>query len=423
VLFCASLAAQSALFPLLALHFHRLAPAGLLLNLLAVPLASGVLLAGFGVLASSALLPTLAPLAGRLAWLVAHLLLRSSELGLVAPALDPRVPAPSALAWAAWLAGIVFVARGQRGRGLGFVAASVRLVAMAPAQRPIDGRLHLTVLDVGQGDALVVRSPAGRLFVVDAGGARAGAFDMGEAVVGPYLWWLGARRVEDVVVSHAHPDHAGGVPFLLRAFGVRGAWEGPAPTRDRDYARLDEALGEAGVRRRSMAAGMRAEWDGVAVSVLGPRPPPSPPRIVRNEDSLVLALDYGEVRLLLTGDVQGEDGSSGARAGRRREGSAPRQPLEQPSCVRGRGSSPARHRVGGPPQRLRPPSSRGDAALSRGGRAPARHGARRGRDRVDGRPPGLRLHLPYRPGGPGALKRVMLTFEGYGRSEWDRDTS
>jgi competence protein ComEC len=129
---------------------------------------------------------------------------------------------------------------------------------------------------------------------------------MGEAVVGPYLWWLGARRVEHLVVSHAHPDYAGGVPFLLRAFRVGEAWEGLAPTRDHDYARLDEALGEAGVGRRSMAVGARAEWDGVFVRVLGPRPRGSRPAIVRNEDSLVLALDYGDVRLLLTGDVQGQ---------------------------------------------------------------------------------------------------------------------
>src|SRR5262249_51832793 len=136
MVFCASLAAQAALFPLLALHFHRLAPAGLLLNMLAVPLASAVLLAGFGVLACAALLPALAPVAGQLTWLVAHALLRSSELGLVAPALDPRVPAPSGLAWAAWLAGLVLITRGRRGRGLAFVASSFLLVPFLPAPPP-----------------------------------------------------------------------------------------------------------------------------------------------------------------------------------------------------------------------------------------------------------------------------------------------
>src|SRR5262249_43161712 len=139
MVFCASLAAQAALFPLLALHFHRLAPAGLLLNMLAVPLASAVLLAGFGVLACAAVLP--AP-GGRVSCLVHHARRRSSGPGLVLPALGPRVRAPSGLAWAAWLAGLVLITRGRRGRGLAFAAPSFLLVAFLPAPRPVDGRLH-----------------------------------------------------------------------------------------------------------------------------------------------------------------------------------------------------------------------------------------------------------------------------------------
>src|SRR6185369_8446127 len=94
-----------------------------------------------------------------------------------------------------------------------------------------DGRMALTVLDVGQGDCLVLRSPLGRSYLVDAGGGFDTGLDMGEAVV----------------VTHAHPDHAGGVPFLLRSFGVGEVWEGVAPRRDRGYHALQAALQDAAV--------------------------------------------------------------------------------------------------------------------------------------------------------------------------------
>jgi competence protein ComEC len=162
--------------------------------------------------------------------------------------------------------------------------------------------LHITILDVGQGDSIVVRSPGGRAWVIDAGSAF-GSRDMGESVVAPYLWSLGYRRIDGVVMTHPHPDHGGGVPFLLRALDVRGTWEGVAPRADPAYAALDRALRDSGVGRRSVRRGFRADWDGVEVEVIGPEGGP-PPWKTRNDDSLVLVLRYGGATFLLAGDVE-----------------------------------------------------------------------------------------------------------------------
>ena len=105
-------------------------------------------------------------------------------------------------------------------------------------------------------------------------------------------------------MTHAHPDHVGGVPFLLHAFDVREVWEGIAPRHDHVYDALAEALTRAGVPRRTVSRGVRADWDGVAVETLGPPPPARPVWRTRNDDSVVLALRYGEVVLLLTGDIE-----------------------------------------------------------------------------------------------------------------------
>jgi competence protein ComEC len=241
----ASLAAQAAITPLLALHFNRLAPAALVLNLIAVPLSAAVLVTGFLVLAAALVVPALAARMGDVAWIAAHALLVSGEPGRW-PALDVRAPALGGWALAAYVAGLVLLYKGRLRAGLPLLVAGC--VGFAMGRGAVgDGRLTLTVLDVGQGDCLVVRSPRGRAWLIDAGGGFDESFDMGEAVVGPYLWSEGLRRVEGLVVTHAHPDHVGGIPFLLRSFATGEVWEGVAPRRDRGYRALDEEIGRAHV--------------------------------------------------------------------------------------------------------------------------------------------------------------------------------
>src|SRR5262249_50226790 len=128
----------------------------------------------------------------------------------------------------------------------------------------------------------------------------------GERRMAPALWLAGVRRLDAIVVSHAHPDHAGGVPFLARTFRAGVVLEGPAAPGDASWRRLDVALRAAAVSRLCVARGARFEWDGVRLGVLGPEPPARPPARVRNEDSVVLDVAYGEVHLLLAGDVTGD---------------------------------------------------------------------------------------------------------------------
>ena len=132
-------------------------------------------------------------------------------------------------------------------------------LALGPWAPLADGRLHLIAVDVGQGDGLLLRSPSGRAIVVDAGGSRDPRFDPGERRMAPELWRAGVRRLDAVVVSHAHPDHAGGVPFLLRAFQV-----GDAPRRS------------GGAPGPLVAAlGLGASRGGGDAARRGPRRPPA----------------------------------------------------------------------------------------------------------------------------------------------------
>jgi competence protein ComEC len=299
----ASIAAQLTLAPIQAASFHRLSPAAVVLNMAAVPLSSAVLVSGGAAVLASPLGNAPADLAGDVAWCAAHALRVSGDLGSLGPWLDRRIAGPSVGLVFLHAAGLVLLARHRRLPGVAALVAGPLVLAFAPTRPDADGRLHLTVVDVGQGDGLLLRSPFGRVLLVDAGGSRDPRFDPGERRMAPELWARRVRRVDALVVTHAHPDHVGGAAFLMRAFRVDEVWDGPAPLADPAWRAVQERLDAGGAARRTLAAGMSLDWDGISLRVLGPERPERPPLRVRNEDSIVLEVRFGAAVFLLTGDV------------------------------------------------------------------------------------------------------------------------
>jgi competence protein ComEC len=301
-----SVAAQLALAPLLLRLFHRLAPAALLLNLAAVPLSSAVLVAGLATIVVAPLGETVVARAGDIAWIASHALIASGKVVEGVPWLDRRFPTPLPTAVVGYLLALALLATGRH-RRLASAATAAGLAALLFGRpvREMDGRLALEVVDVGQGDCLVVHSPLGHVWLVDAGGSFERPFDFGETVVGPHLWDLGVTKIDRLLLTHAHPDHVGGAPFLVRNFRVGDVWEGPAPAQDPVYTSLNQQLQSLGASRRSVVLGVAGVWDGVSFEVLNPPAPGIPPLRTRNDDSLVVRLRWGDVQFLLTGDIEG----------------------------------------------------------------------------------------------------------------------
>src|SRR5204862_6549307 len=121
------------------------------------------------------------------------------------------------------------------GAALGSGAAVAMLTAVVLAALPMltrgDGKLRIAVLDVGQGDAIVVEAPDGRAVVVDAGAGGPWRLDAGERAVAPFLWNRGVLRLHATLTTHSDIDHAGGMAALRRLFAVTERWDDAARPR------------------------------------------------------------------------------------------------------------------------------------------------------------------------------------------------
>ena len=165
-------------------------------------------------------------------------------------------------------------------------------------------RLRVDFLDVDQADATLVRFPDGRSLLVDAAGQARGRADVGGRVVVPAVWALGVRRLDYLAITHGHPDHIGGAAAVLRDLRPREVWEGvPVPSSEPLAALRSEARA-AGAAWRNVHVGDVERIGGVRVRALHPPAPDWERPRVRNDDSLVLDLRYGDVSIVLPGDIE-----------------------------------------------------------------------------------------------------------------------
>jgi competence protein ComEC len=162
--------------------------------------------------------------------------------------------------------------------------------------------VRLTLLDVGQGQAVLLEGPDGARVLLDGGGLWPG-FDVGAAVTGPALAWNRPPRLDGVLLSHPDSDHWRGLEYVLRRFSVGWfASNGDRP-RGEDGERYDEALAEWGGEPRVLTAGeVLPLGGGAALEVLHPAPGFAGKD---NDRSLVLRLTWrGRGLALLPGDVE-----------------------------------------------------------------------------------------------------------------------
>lgn len=296
------LGAELAIAPLTLLYFNQLALSGPFLTALIAPLFTVMLMLGMAICAASMIDPswTSVPLAilqvlhdatmTLQAWIGDHV--QAIILG----------PAPPLLiVTGAYFAAVLLIAISRRRAPVVLILAFSTVSAFRPMPAIPSGTMEVHVLDVGQGDAILLRS-SDRTMLIDGGGYRDDA-DFGRRVLIPLLLARGVRQLDLVALSHPHPDHCGGLTGLIEIFPVRTLMLSP---RHISTSCGGDLLSNA-LRK---GVGVVSARDGMALS------DPFPLKIWQsrmrfkraseNNDSVLYRVRHGRRSLLLTGDLEKE---------------------------------------------------------------------------------------------------------------------
>ncbi len=307
-----SIGATLATAPITAAGIGTVALAGILMNILAIPLAA---VSVPGVALSLAVLPLAPLLASAVAagsGLALHGLEWCARWGAAIPLGHGEMPSEpiSAVPWLVLL-GVALWAMGPRNTSItaarrlamaSLMASGLTLGQALPVRSRDETLLTLHFLDVGQGDAAAIRTPGGHWVLIDAG-PRDERHDAGRRVVAPFLARAGARRVSAVVVSHAHLDHVGGVPAVLERFPVDAVLEPGNAVADASYNGFLGAVAASDARWVPVRAGAAFALDGVSFRVIHPDTAWAEWGLDLNEDSAVLLVEYRGFRALFSGDA------------------------------------------------------------------------------------------------------------------------
>lgn len=330
-----TLAAQLTTLPVILVNFERLSLVAPIANVLVVPFVPVAMLCAAvasvaGMVDGAVHVPvigtTLTWFASGAAWLVLRVIvsLGSAVASVPHAAVPVQVPAPFAVAWFPILAlgswalrapsvesieprvrepgrTAMFLRRALRPRPVAGLLLTVLLV-ITVASRP-DGRLHLTALDVGQGDAILLETPTGATMLVDGGPDP----ELMLRRLGANLPFY-ARRIDVLLLTHPHQDHVAGLVDALDRFRVGLVLHAAIPFENAAYGRLLADSASGGIRVHVARAGEVVALDrSTSVRILYPTAADAAaplPEDDINNGSVVVEVTHGGFRALLTGDAE-----------------------------------------------------------------------------------------------------------------------
>jgi competence protein ComEC len=293
--------------PLSAWHVGRLSLVAPVTNLVASPLLSLLQPALFVTLAAAPVAWLAAPAAAATAPLLAAfdgIARAGAAVPGAALTVTPGAIAAVATAVAVTGLGAACLVPRLAARGLVMAAAALAALVWQPIVAPA-AMTELHVFDVGQGDALGIRTRRGRWVLIDAGPAGRQS-DAGRAVVLPALRRLGGR-VEAMIITHPDLDHVGGAASLITHLRPRLVLEPAFPGTSDAYRAALEAAQRVGAAWRPARTGDSLIVDEVVLTVLAPDSALVAGARGPNDASVVVRARIGEVRWLLTGDAEADE--------------------------------------------------------------------------------------------------------------------
>lgn len=319
----AGVAVQVALAPLQALYFLSFSPYAILANLIVVPLVGVVMGCGALAVAMGLALPAIAAPFFHLTWWVLDAIILVVSGVAALPLAHVDVPPPNHVAIALYWLGVAALAYAiQRGWSKRFGAALLAAAALAyvtpGAVAAFDPRLHVDVIDVGQADSILIRAPGMHAMLIDGGGklerGASGvvvAQPVGDRIAArtviPFMLRHWVLRLDDVVLTHPHGDHVGGLPLILARIPTGAVYDSAQPYGGPAYQRTLAVIGARRIRWLRARRGASGTLGNASFDLLAPEDPPiTGTSSDINNNSVVVRLSFGRVAMLFTGDAQAE---------------------------------------------------------------------------------------------------------------------
>ncbi len=298
------------LWPVLAWYFHLIAPVSVVGNLLLVPLVSLLVFVGTALLIVGSVAPIVMVWSGGMLTGILHVTLACVAWCHALPAgywYPGRPSVPVVIGYYGLIA--LTLAR----RSLGWTGLRVAVCWLVGANLWVWSAavgsmwqarwLRMDVIDVGHGDSLLLRLPQGQAMLIDGGSLEAG-----QRRVVPLLRSMGLTRLDAAVVTHPDADHLGGMIPVVERLRIARLLTNGAQDDTMSARRLITLASERGMEQHVLVRGMRlATGSSVVIEVLHPPAgfvPGTAP--ASNDNSLVLKLTYGQISIVLTGDVEEE---------------------------------------------------------------------------------------------------------------------
>jgi competence protein ComEC len=306
-LFWISFVCQIVTLPVTVQNFYIVTPLSVLSNMVLVPIAFVLFMAGIFFLAAGTWMPEMFSLIPDAIGALMTFALRFLRLMDALPGSVYIAGVLDAWIWAALVCGVVYFCftRKLRGAVTRAVCLVIFIAAILGAQElsRFAGRtFRMTVLDVGQGDAIFFEFPKGGNLLVDAG--RGGDGDAGRFVTVPFLRSKGIRRLDALLISHPQEDHLGGALTLVKEYPPRILYESGREHTTQLYRIWRKSVDEKNIPYRWIGKDARiGSFKDVTIDVLNPDLS-EPAKKELNNESLVLLVTYGATRFLLTGDIE-----------------------------------------------------------------------------------------------------------------------
>ncbi len=298
LLFSMSLSATLGTFPIIAFYFNRIVFSSFLFNFIAIPLFIALVYISIPWLIILAFSTKLASILSIFVKVPISLIILISKID-IPPIFSFRIPTPHFLMVFLYLfsfALIPFTKKIFRLLLTIIFLASLIIICIYPFPS-YSKDLKISFIDIGPGESTLIEFPGKEKMLIDGGGGM-GVYDVGENILSPFLWAKGIKKIDYLVLSHAHPDHIGGLFSVLKNFKIEELWVAIFPEKDENFKKFARL---AGHRLKIITSGFKKEIGGVRLEVLHPESKRAD--TVSNDDSMVIRISYHSFSFLFSGDI------------------------------------------------------------------------------------------------------------------------